>query len=87
MNIKDVAVNRQQRYAIGTEQTTGKHYVSFPVSNGTIEYEEYYEIDQAMFDKFRADLDSALPFVERARNRLEDPRLMYQPSTKRGSPT
>jgi hypothetical protein len=87
MNFKDVAVNRQQRYAIGTEQTTGKHYVSFPVSNGTIEYEEYYEIDQAMFDKFRADLDSALPFVERARNRLEDPRLMYQPSTKRGSPT
>lgn len=87
MNFKDVAVNRQQRYSIGVEETSGKYYVSIPASNGLVEYEEYYEIDQAMFEKFRADLDSALPFVERARNRLEDPRLMYQPSTKRGSPT
>jgi hypothetical protein len=87
MNFKDVAVNREQRYSIGIEQSSGKYYVSIPASNGLVEYEEYYEIDQAMFDKFRADPGSALPFVERARNRLEDPRLLYQPSTKRGSPT
>ena len=87
MKFKDVAVNRDERYALGIEEESGKYYVSIPVSNGMIEYEEYYEIDQAMFDQFKADLDSALPFVERVRNRLEDPRLMYQPSTKRGTPT
>ncbi|HMG23130.1 MAG TPA: hypothetical protein VK607_17460 [Kofleriaceae bacterium] len=87
MKFQDVAVNRQERYTLGTEQSSGKHYISIPVSNGLVEYSEYYEIDDDMFEKFRADLDSALPFVERCRNRQEDPRLLYQPSVKRGSPT
>jgi hypothetical protein len=87
MKFEDVAVNRQERYSLGIERNSGKYYVSIPANNGIIDYEEYYEIDKDMFDRFRADLDSALPFVIRARNRQEDPRLMYQPSTRRGTPT
>jgi hypothetical protein len=87
MKFDDVAVNRKERYALGVERNSGRYYIAIPASNGIIDYDEYYEIDKDMFERFRADLDSALPFVERCRNRLEDPRLMYQPSTRRGTPT
>jgi hypothetical protein len=86
MRFHGVAVNRQQRYALGVEESSGRHYIMFPVTNGIIDYCEYYEIDKDMFERYCADLDSALPFVIRCRNRLEDPRLMFQPSTRRGVP-
>jgi hypothetical protein len=87
MRFEDVAVNRQERYALGIEQKSGRYYVSIPVNNQIIDYEEYYEIDEDTFERYRADIDSALPFVVRCRNRQEDPRLMYQPSTRRGTAT
>jgi hypothetical protein len=86
MRFRNVAVNRQQRYALGIEQNSDTYYITIPVSNGIIEYGEYYEIDKHMFERYSADLDSALPFVIRCRNRFEDPRLMYQPSIRRGTP-
>jgi hypothetical protein len=81
----DVAFDRDERYAIGIEQDSGRFYVSIPVTNGLVDYEEFYEIDEATFERFRADLGRALPLVERCRQRREDVRLMYQPSTRRGS--
>ena len=37
MKFKDVAVNRDERYALGIEEESGKYYVSIPVSNGMVE--------------------------------------------------
>jgi hypothetical protein len=85
MKFQDVAVNRLERYTLGIEQESRRYYISILVSNRLVDYEEYYEIDEGMFERFRADLDSALPFVVRCRNRLEDPRLMIQPGSDRGS--
>jgi hypothetical protein len=87
MRFHDVAVNRDERYSLGIEQHSGRYYVSIAASNGMLDYEEYYEIDGDLFEQYRADLDSALPFVLRCRNHHEDPRLMYQPSTHRGAST
>jgi hypothetical protein len=84
---QDATVNRQERYTLGTERNSGRHYVSIPASNGLIDYAEYYEIDGDTFERYRADPARALEFVIRCRNRYEDPRLMYQPSTHRGSAT
>lgn len=86
MKFKDVAVNREERYAIGVEEQSGKFYVSIPVSNGMADYNEYYEIDQTAFERYRANLDSALEFVERCRNRQEDDRLFLKPGSRRGTP-
>lgn len=87
MKFNDALVNREERYALGTEEESGKHYVTFPVSNGLIEYEEYYAIDDDMFRRFLADPVSALAFVTRCRSRQEDDRLMIKPGRLRGSPT
>ena len=85
MKFKDVAVNRDERYALGIEEDSGKYYVSIPVSNGMVDYEEYYEIDKPTFERYRADLGSARDFVERARKREEDDRLIVKPGRNRGT--
>ncbi|HEY0990096.1 MAG TPA: hypothetical protein VGD80_23750 [Kofleriaceae bacterium] len=85
MKFKDVAVNRDERYALGIEQDSGKYYVSIPVSNGMVDYEEYYEIDKVTFDQYRADLGSARDFVERCRRRQEDDKLIVKPGRNRGT--
>jgi hypothetical protein len=85
MRFHDVAVDRGERYAIGVEQGSGRYYVSIPVSNGLVDYEEHYEIDEASFLRFRDDLATARPFVERCRNRQEDGRLIVEPGADRGS--
>jgi len=85
VRFRDEAVHREERYSIGVEEESGRFYVSIPVSNGLVDYEEYYEIDETLYERYRADLDSALELVERCRRRQADERLMYQPSSRRGS--
>jgi len=85
MKFKDVAVNRDERYSLGVEQDSGKYYVSIPVSNGMVDYEEYYEIDQPTFERYRTDLGSARDFVDRCRKRQEDDRLIVKPGRNRGT--
>jgi hypothetical protein len=85
MKFKDVTFSRELRFSLGIEEESGKHYVSIPVGNGLVDYEEYYEIDQATFDRYCADLPSALPFVERARRRELDDRLIVKPGKNRGT--
>ncbi|WP_044559371.1 hypothetical protein [Azospirillum sp. B4] len=84
MKFKDIAVNRQERYSIGVEQETGRFFLSIPVSNRLVDYEEYYEISQSEFDAFRHNLSTALPLVQRCRHRQADDRLMVTPGSDRG---
>ncbi|WP_110946375.1 hypothetical protein [Pseudomonas bohemica] len=85
MKFTDHFVSRQHRFSMGFEETTGRFYVSFPVSNGMVEYEEYYEIDQAVFEHFKNDIDAAMAFVMSCRRRQHDDLLMIQPGARRGS--
>jgi len=84
---RTVAVNRQQRYSLEIDEHTGRCYVSFPVSNRMVDYEEAYEVDRATFERYRADPASALEFVTRCRNRELDHLLRDQPGADRGIPS
>jgi hypothetical protein len=85
VKINDTYVNREERFSLGIEETSAQFYVSFPVFNGIIEYEEYYAIDQQMSERFHHDLASALDFVNRCRRRELDELLMQKPGSNRGS--
>jgi hypothetical protein len=80
----DVVVNVGERYVLGMEEESGRHYVAIPVSNGLVDYEEYYTIDRPTFDCFLADPVAALAFVVRCRARELDDRLMIPPGSNRG---
>ena len=40
MKFSDVFTSRKHMFSIGVEETTGRFYVSIPVSNGMVDYEE-----------------------------------------------
>ena len=85
MKFTRIHVNREEMFSLGVEETSGQFYVSFPVSSGFVDYEEYYAIDQPMSERFHHDLASALEFVNRCRRRELDELLMQKPGWNRGS--
>lgn len=84
MKFRDDLVNRDQRYSMGVELESGRLYVSIPVSNGLVDYEEYYEITAFEAERYRHDADAALAFVKQCRKREVDHLLLIKPGTNRG---
>jgi hypothetical protein len=82
----DTFVSREHLFSIGTEEASGKHYVSIPVSNGMVDYEAYYEIDGATFAQFSNDVEAALVFAGRCRGHEMDDLLIVKPGRIRGNP-
>jgi hypothetical protein len=87
MKFHDVVVCRHQRFSIGIEDDSGRYYLSIPVSNGLIDYEEYYELDHKSFERYQFSTIEALNFVQRCRNRQADDLLIIKPGTNRGVAT
>lgn len=86
MDFVDAYFSREHRFAIGQETGSARFYVSFPVTNGIVDYEEYYEIDATTHAAFLADPDSAIPFVEECRAHQHDELLLQKPGWNRGIP-
>jgi hypothetical protein len=87
MQFDDIFVFKKERFAVGIETDSNKYFLSIPVSNGLVEYEEYYEIDKAEFEHFSRSLDPMREIAARCRARKNDDRLLQQPGKNRGSPT
>ena len=86
MTYDDTFFSREDRYSIGLESESSRHYVSIPVSNGPVDYEEYYEIAPAQYESFLADRLAALEFVESCRKHERDELLIEKPGWNRGTP-
>ncbi len=86
MNFLDVVIDQQNKFAIGIEETSGRFYLSIPVSNHFVDYEEYYEISEEVFEKYKSDMKEAISFVKKCRERKCDALLMQKPGSNRGVP-
>ena len=86
MTYDDTFFSRDDRYSIGIESDSGRHYASIPVSNGAFDYEEYYELTPDQYDSFLQDRESAIAFVEACRRRERDDLLIEKPGWNRGTP-
>jgi hypothetical protein len=86
VRFSDVFVSREDRYSIGTDLDSGSHYIAIPVSNGVVDYEEYYAITPQQSDAFLADSSVAAKFVEACRRYQHDDLLILKPGTNRGTP-
>jgi hypothetical protein len=85
MKFTDTYVNRKEFFSLGIEETSGRFYVSFPVSNGIADYEEYYAIDKHAFERFQNGVDAAVKFVNRCRRREHDELLILKPGWNTGT--
>ncbi len=85
MKLKSIFTNETEYFSIGHEETSGKFYLSIPVSNRLVDYEEYYKISKACFNRYLEKPDSALEFVEQYRYQKMDHVLMIKPGSDRGT--
>ena len=83
---RDEFFSRENRYALGIDELSGRRYVSLPVTIGVADYNEYYELKDDAYARFLADPASAAAFVEECRRREHDELLLQQPGWNRGTP-
>jgi hypothetical protein len=86
MRAEDTYFSREDRYSLGFEHDSGKHYASFPVTNGIVDYEEFYALTPEEYEHFLADHAAAVAFVEEARRHEHDELLIQKPGWNRGIP-
>jgi hypothetical protein len=83
----DVFVSIEMRFSLGVEEDSGRCFLAIPVSNGLVDYEEYYVIDRDALDRYRVDPMTADDFLRRCRNREVDDLLILRPGRDRGVPS
>lgn len=86
MKPRDEFFDRANRYSLGIDDESGRFYLSLPVSNGVVDYEEYYELTGDRNSELLADPVSAVAFAEECRRREHDDLMMQQPGSNRGTP-
>lgn len=84
MKFNDTYISREHRFSLGIEETSGRCYLSIPVSNALVDYEEYYWIEQAQMDVWLQRPSAALAMVSKCQNRQMDHALIYPPGANRG---
>jgi hypothetical protein len=80
----DQLVRKDKRYSLGIEKTSNKKYLSIPVANSFVDYEEYYEITSEQFDAFQININEATVFANQCRKHTMDNLLIVKPGINRG---
>lgn len=86
MKFIDTHVFKEDRFTVGFEESTGRYYLSIPVSNPYLDYEEYYEIDHQQFAACPGNIEELRTIAAKCRARTNDDRLIVKPGSMRGSP-
>lgn len=85
MKPRDELFSREHRYSLGIDEESGRHFASLPVSNGAVDYEEYYGLTEVEYAQLLADPAKAVEFIEQCRLRQHDGLLLQQPGWNRGT--
>jgi hypothetical protein len=79
-------ISEENRYGLGVDTDSGKHFLAIPVTIGVADYNEYYEVTNGEFARYLADPAAALTFAEECRLREHDELLIVKPGWNRGIP-
>jgi hypothetical protein len=86
MRFNDVHIFRDQRFSLGVDMQTQQPYLSIPVANQMVDYEEYYLISPDQFQQFADAPNIGALFADECRARLSDHLIILQPGSDRGEP-
>ena len=84
MRIKPIFVDPVNRFSLDVDEESGRTFLSIPVRNAMVEYDERYELDKETFGKYVADPTLAHDFVGKAKRREIDHLLLLKPGRDRG---
>ena len=82
---EDSYVDKAALFSLGIDRATGTPYLSIPVANRMVTYDEYYALTPAQAGTFAANRDAAAAFAQECRRRQHDNHLILQPGSDRGS--
>jgi hypothetical protein len=82
----DTHVFREQRFAIGSDTQTNGYFLSIPVANQMVDYEEYYRLTPDQYRQFSNDSVAGGMFADECRARKRDDVIILAPGTDRGEP-
>lgn len=85
MNAKDTYVNNRYMFCVGVAEG-GKYYISIPVSNARVDYEEYYEIEAEIYEQVPSNIEELKKIADKCRRRKNDSKLLELPGRDRGEP-
>lgn len=71
--------------ARGSIKLPTRPYLSIPVANRMVTYDEHYALTRAQVDLFAVDRNAAAAFAQECRRRQHDDRLILPPGCDRGS--
>jgi hypothetical protein len=83
---EDNRVDREGLLSLGIDRESGEPYLSIPVANRMVDYEEYYRLSSAEYRAFEDDPAQARVFADACRAHAHDDRLILQPGADRGTP-
>ncbi|PZQ47383.1 MAG: hypothetical protein DI551_03560 [Micavibrio aeruginosavorus] len=86
MRFQDLKFDKDKRYALGKDVQDHCYYLSIPVRNSRIEYEEYYQLTDKLYSDFMNNPSEADRFAKECRQRLHDDLLILSPGIERGEP-
>jgi hypothetical protein len=86
MKFEDVYFSKAERYSLGMEADSHRYYISIPVSNGIVDYEEYYAVSDEQYEVFLSNRSDAVSFADACRMHKHDDLLLHKPGTNRGTP-
>ncbi len=86
MRFVDNFTSQIDLFSVGVDTQTGKKYLSFPVNNGLVEYEEYYYIDDGIYNRIVDGLKDAQEFAKMCKKHERDNLLIVPPGSRRGEP-
>ena len=84
MNFEDTSTDSENRFSVGIETESGQYYLSIPVANRMVDYEEHYLITKEQYDRFSENRAELVAFAENCRKRLYDHLLLQKPGRDRG---
>ena len=84
MDMTFVYVDKVRRFSLNIDKDSGRTFVAIAVRNQMTEYDEWYEVDEDTFWKYRVDPTLAHEFVERCKRRELDHLLLLPPGSDRG---
>lgn len=82
----DTHVFREQRFSIGSDAETRGYFLSIPVANQMVDYEEYYRLSTDQYQQFSNDAVAGALFADQCRARRCDDLIILKPGTDRGEP-
>jgi hypothetical protein len=84
MKFADTHVNKGKRFSLGREMESGRFYLSIPVSNRLVDYEEYYEISREAHDGYPENVEILTKFADECRAHRCDHLILVNPGKDRG---